>query len=197
MVLPVASHSVDARVSATVVRRRGPLSTLDAMRHTSKLLGVAPAVVRAEFTSREFLLAFSEEVGVTSGELTMADGDAHSADMPWTFPTNRPGIPSLAQKMLPAEVRLDWHQEWGPQSASPVTGTIRVDLHGSPSATVTATTSLAQTGSDTVYAVDTRTKTSLRWPVAGTVETTIDKELVGWILQVQSRVARRRLGLPE
>lgn len=173
------------------------MSTLDGMKHTSKLQGASPAVVRAEFTSEAFLLAFSEEVGVTSGELTLSDDGAHSADMPWVFPTNRPGIPSLARKLLPAEVHLDWHQEWGPADGAPITGVIHVELHGTPSATVRATTRLAAAGSDTAYEVDTQTKTSLRWPVAGTVESTIDKELVGWILQVQSRVARRRLGLPE
>jgi Protein of unknown function (DUF2505) len=168
------------------------------MEYSSTFLAVAPDIVRAEFISNEFLLAFGEEVGVASGAMsqqTTSDG-LDAADLPWTFPTDRPGIPSLARRLLPSEVRLDWHQEWGPAGARPIPGSMTVELHGSPSATVNATAKLIAKGQDTHYQVFTKIRTSLRWPVAGTVESTIDKELVGWILEVQSRVLRRRLELP-
>lgn len=168
------------------------------MEHRHTFTGVSPEAVFAEFTAPDFLHAFSAEVGVVSEDLKTADADGvQSADMPWSFPTNRPGIPSLAQKLLPSQVRLDWHQAWGPLAGDSVPGSIHVVLHGKPSADVTASAQLGGQGSDTVYTVHTTTKTSLKWPVAGTVETTIDKELVGWILSVQARVLRRRLGLPE
>jgi hypothetical protein len=168
------------------------------MEHTSTFLGATPEVVFTEFTSTDFLLAFSEEVGVVSGQLDVTSDDGgETAAMPWSFPTDRPGIPSLARKLLPGEVHLDWRQTWGPLSQPPVPGIITVDLHGTPSAHVDAKAQLIAKGDTTVYNVVTKTKTSLRWPVAGTVENTIDKELVGWILQVQARVLRRRLKLPE
>lgn len=167
------------------------------MHHSHTFEGVAPEDVFRQFTDPEFLSAFSEEVGVRAAGLTTSEnGGVLVADMPWQFSTRKPGIPSLAQKFLPDEVSLDWHQEWGPLSAPPVPGVIRVALHGKPSADVRATTSLSSSGSGTVYRADTKTKTSLRWPVASTVEQTIDKELVGWILRVQARVLRRRMGLP-
>ncbi len=166
------------------------------MEHTSTFVGAAPDAVFAEFISPDFLRAFSEEVGVISGDLETGSTDgAEVAFMPWSFPTDRPGIPSLARKMLPAEVRLDWQQRWGPLQQPPIPGTMTVALHGSPSANVEAKAQLSADGGNTVYRVNTKTKTSLKWPVAGTVEGTIDKELVGWILSVQARVLRRRLGL--
>jgi len=168
------------------------------MEHNALFVGTTPEVVFDEFTSPDFLRAFSEEVGVMIGEIEVGETDSVlSAMLPWNFPTNRPGIPSLAQKMLPAEVNLDWQQRWGPRQAPPIPGSMTVLLHGKPSATVQASASLDASGEDTVYRVDTTTKTSLKWPVAGTVESTIDRELVGWILQVQARVLRRRLDLPE
>lgn len=168
------------------------------MEHISTFLGVTPEAVYAEFIDTEFLLAFSTEVGVESGELDLSSGDGvETAGMPWRFPTDRPGIPSLARKLLPSEVMLDWRQQWGPLSAPPIPGTINVALHGSPSADVEAQAELAARGEDTIYRVRSKTRTSLRWPVAGTVESTVDKELVGWILQVQARVLRRRLRIPD
>jgi hypothetical protein len=168
------------------------------MEHTSTFLGIAPEAVLAEFVDPDFLLAFSTEVGVTSGELDLGSAEGvESAAMPWRFPTDRPGIPSLARKFLPEEVQLDWSQQWGPVSSPPIPGTIRVALYGSPSADVDAKADLMSKGEDTVYRVRSKTKTSLRWPLAGTVESSIDKELVGWILQVQARVLRRRLRIPE
>jgi len=168
------------------------------MEHTSTFLGVTPDAVFAEFVNADFLVAFSEEVGVVSGELSesTAAGVVTSA-MPWTFPTDRPGIPSLARKFLPGEVRLDWEQRWGPLREPPVPGAMTVELHGTPRATVEASAQLLQQGDTTVYKVVSRTRTSLKWPLAGTVESSIDKDLVGWILQVQARVLRRRLGLAE
>lgn len=168
------------------------------MEHKHIFSGASPDAVFAEFTNPDFLHAFSAEVGVESDHLTTSVTDGiEKADMPWSFPTNRPGIPSLARKMLPPAVNLDWHQEWGPAQGSPISGSMHVVLHGKPSADVTAKAQLAAQGSDTVYTAVTTTKTSLRWPLAGSVEGTIDKELVGWILSVQARVLRRRLGLPE
>ncbi len=167
------------------------------MKHMSTFRGIAPDAVYAELTTTDFLLAFAEEVGVVSGELDIrTSAGTEVAAMPWSFPTNRPGIPSLARKLLPDEVQLDWFQQWGPLADPPIPGTMKVSLHGTPSATVNANAELAAQGEDTVYTIVTKTKTSLRWPVAGTVENTLDKELVGWILQVQARVLRRRLGLP-
>ena len=168
------------------------------MEHTATFPGVAPDQVFVEFTSSDFLLEFAAEVGVVSGELVTGEkAGVVTADMPWSFPTDREGIPSLARKLLPETVRLDWHQEWGPADRRPIPGSIKVVLHGTPSATVTSTSHLVEQGADTQYRAATTTKTSLRWPVAGTVESTIDKELVGWILKVQRRVLRRRLQLPE
>ena len=168
------------------------------MEHTATFAGVTAEQVFAEFTDRDFLLEFADEVGVVSGELvTNERSGVLSADMPWSFPTDREGIPSLARKLLPGTVRLDWHQQWGPADQRPIPGGIKVALHGTPSATVTSTSQLRDVGQDAQYRASTTTKTSLRWPVAGTVEGTIDKELVGWILRVQRRVLRRRLGLPE
>jgi hypothetical protein len=168
------------------------------MEHTSTFIGIAPEAVLAEFVDPEFLIAFSTEVGVTSGDLEQSSADGvESAAMPWRFPTDRPGIPSLAKKFLPDEVHLDWSQQWGPVSNPPIPGAIHVALHGSPSADVDAKTDLIHRGEDTVYRVRSKTRTSLRWPLAGTVESSIDKELVGWILQVQARVLRRRLRIPD
>ena len=168
------------------------------MEHNALFIGTTPEIVFNEFTSADFMRAFSEEVGVFIGDIESGDTDGVlSAMLPWNFPTNRPGIPSLAQKMLPAEVNLDWQQRWGPMQDPPIPGSMTVLLHGKPSATVEASATREARGEDTGYQVDTTTKTSLKWPVAGTVESTIDRELVGWILQVQARVLRRRLGLPE
>lgn len=168
------------------------------MEHTSTFVGIAPEAVYDEFISQDFLLAFSTDVGVESGELDLSSNEGvHTAGMPWRFATDRPGIPSLARKLLPNEVMLDWRQQWGPLSQPPIPGTIAVALHGSPSADVQARAELLAHGEDTVYRVRSKTRTSLRWPVAGTVESTIDKELVGWILQVQARVLRRRLRIPD
>ena len=123
------------------------MSKMDFMEHSSTFAGATPEQVFAEFTSDDFLRAFSAEVGVASGELSHSnDGGVESADMPWTFPTDRPGIPSLARKLLPSEVALDWHQEWGPVAANSIPGSMKVDLHGTPSALVTAQASLLQQG---------------------------------------------------
>ncbi len=117
------------------------------MEHTWTFIGVAPEAVLAEFVDPEFLIAFSTEVGVDSGDLNLDSADGvESAEMPWRFPTDRPGIPSLARKFLPAEVHLDWSQRWGPVTAAPIAGTIHVALHGSPSADVRAESALAAPG---------------------------------------------------
>lgn len=166
------------------------------MEHTSTFAGVAAEDVAAQLADRDFLLAFGAEVGVTSGDVEQSErAGVLAAAMPWKFATDRDGIPVLAKKFLPGQVELDWSQEWGPVDEAPIPGTIHVTLHGTPSAEVTARAELRQDGADTVYRVRSKTRTSLPWPMGSTIEGTVDKELVGWILQVQSRVLRRRLQL--
>ncbi len=53
---------------------------------------------------------------------------------------------------------------------------------------------MAQDGDDVHYTVVTETKTSgVPWPLGGKVESMINKDLVGWILSVQARVANREI----
>lgn len=166
--------------------------------HTTRFLSSTVEQIRNEFSSVDFLHDFSSEVGVTNDGAEVAeDNGATTAEMPWSFPTDRPGIPSLAKKLLPAEVKLDWKQRWEAASEQAADGEIHVALYGSPSATVVGQATLRQDGADVRYLVATTVKTSLRWPVAGTVESMVDKDLVGWILSVQARVLRRRLGLSD
>jgi hypothetical protein len=84
---------------------------------------------------------------------------------------------------------LNWWQQW---KHSDPDGDIRVELHGRPAATCTGRASLSQNGDDVEYVVVTETKTSgVPWPLGGKVESMINKDLVGWILSVQARVANR------
>ena len=165
------------------------------MMHRTEFTDLGVAQIRDEFATEDFLAAFAAEVGVETETITIGtDGDAVTAAMPWVFPTNRPGIPKLAQKFLPDEVHLDWWQSWDPAHGNGATGLVRVELHGSPSASITGDSQLLGNDAGVAYEVATETKTSLRWPMNKTVEPSIDKDLVGWILQVQARVLRRRHG---
>lgn len=168
------------------------------MEHTSQFPDVDIQAVWQEITAPEFLMAFALEVGVEAEGIEQSrEDDEHVAAMPWSFHTDRPGIPSLAQKLLPKRVKLDWRQRWAPVTGESAAGQVDVKLYGNPSANVVGQSSLAESAGGVTYVVLTQTKTSLRWPVAGKVEGMIDKDLVGWILSVQARVLRRRLGLPD
>ena len=165
------------------------------MRHQTEFTGLTLHQVRDEFCSEDFLVAFATEVGVEVETVALRHEEHRTlADMPWSFPTDREGIPSLARKFLPKEVRLDWRQEWGPAVGDVAEGRIHVELHGSPSASITGDAHLRASGDSVVYTVNTAIKTSLPRLMKKAVEPTIDKDLVGWILQVQSRVLRRRHG---
>ena len=77
-------------------------------------LTIAPSTVHADLITEDFLRAFATEVGVEVDSLTCdASGERAVATMEWRFSTSKPGIPDLAQKLLPGEVRLSWAQEWG------------------------------------------------------------------------------------
>lgn len=165
------------------------------MEHTSTFDQVPVAAVYEQFISEDFLRAFAEEVGVVVERIELVEqGGLSIARMPWSFPTDRPGIPSLAQKLLPDEVRLDWQQQWRAPVDDRAEGSVNVALHGTPSAQVEGTADLSASGAGSRYVVRTSTKTAVPWPLGSKVEKTIDKELVGWILQVQARVLLRRLG---
>ncbi len=156
-------------------------------------LSIAPEAVLEELSSSDFLDAFATEVGVEVDELTCGtDGDRATASMLWRFSTAKPGIPALAQKMLPGEVRLSWAQGWSPLADDGARGTLEVNLLGSPRATSTGTARLRPSGSGSTLATSTQTKASLPFPIAGKVQSMIDKDLVGWILSVQARVLARR-----
>lgn len=156
-------------------------------------LTIAPAAVLADLTSEDFLHDFATEVGVEVDELTSAaDGDRARSTMQWRFSTSKPGIPELAKRMLPGEVRLSWVQDWGPLADGGATGTLEVQLLGTPRATSLGSAQLLPAGSGCTLATSTTTKASLPFPVAGKVQSMIDKDLVGWILSVQARVLTRR-----
>ncbi len=160
-------------------------------------LSIPADVVLADLTSADFLEAFSTEVGVEVGALTCTDaaqddsGQAR-ASMEWSFPTDRPGIPDLARTLLPDRVELTWAQTWTAADAESAAGTLEVHLIGRPTAVSTGTSRLESTATGSTLTTETTTKASLPFPVRGKVESTIDRELVGWILSVQARVLTRR-----
>ena len=161
------------------------------MEHRATIESTTVRAVQRLLSEHAFLEAFAKEVGVTTGDIEVAERpDAVAATMPWQFRTDKAGIPSLAQRFLPKEVHLQWSQTWqthGPQ------GDITVELHGRPAATCTGQASLTQNGDDVEYVVVTQTRTSgVPWPLGGQVESMINKDLVGWILSVQARVANRQ-----
>jgi len=156
-------------------------------------LAIDPDVVLSELTSEEFLLAFAEEVGVEVADLVVGtSGDEAVASMRWQFSTDKDGIPSLAKKMLPGEVRLSWAQGWGTLTDGVAAGTLEVNLLGSAKAVSNGTATLTATGAGCTLATSTTTKAALPFPIAGKVQSMIDKDLVGWILSVQARVLTRR-----
>jgi hypothetical protein len=162
------------------------------MEHRATIESTTVEAVQQLMSEHAFLEAFAREVGVNTGEIDIAEqSDAVEATMPWQFRTDRAGIPSLAQRFLPQEVHLTWWQQWKHNHPS---GDIRVDLDGRPAATCTGTASLSQNGDDVEYVVITETKTrGVPWPLGGKVESMINKDLVGWILSVQARVANREI----
>ncbi|HYN56518.1 MAG TPA: DUF2505 domain-containing protein [Motilibacterales bacterium] len=153
-----------------------------------------PAVtVHSDLISEDFLHAFATEVGVEVDSLTCeSTGERAAAEMEWRFSTDKPGIPELAQKLLPDQVRLSWAQEWGPVTDDGAEGTLEVHLLGSPKATSLGTSRLLVVGGGSTLETSTSTKASLPFPLAGKVQSMIDKDLVGWILSVQARVLARR-----
>ncbi len=156
-------------------------------------LTIPPATVHADLISEDFLNAFATEVGVEVDSLTCDSSGARAvAEMQWRFSTSKPGIPELAQKLLPGEVRLSWAQEWGPLTAQGSEGTLEVHLLGSPKAVSTGTAQLLVVDAGSTLVTSTSTKASLPFPLAGKVQSMIDKDLVGWILSVQARVLTRR-----
>ncbi len=156
-------------------------------------LAIDPDVVLSELISEEFLLAFAEEVGVEVDDLVVGtSGDDAVAKMLWQFSTDKDGIPSLAKKMLPGEVRLSWAQSWGTLTDGVAAGTLEVNLLGNPKAVSNGTATLTAAGDGCTLATSTTTKASLPFPIAGKVQSMIDKDLVGWILSVQARVLTRR-----
>lgn len=159
------------------------------MEHRAVIESTTVASLQELLSQHAFLEAFAKEVGVTPGPIEVTDGtDTVEASMPWSFRTDKAGIPSLAQKFLPKEVHLVWEQQWSAGG----TGAITVELDGKPAATCTGKASLRQDGDNVEYLVDTETTThGVPWPLNGKVESMINKDLVGWILSVQARVANR------
>jgi hypothetical protein len=160
------------------------------MEHRAILQSTTVEAVRELLSEHAFLEAFAKEVGVTPGPIDVNDEPgAVEASMPWAFRTDKAGIPSLAQKFLPQEVHLNWWQSWHTSDPS---GAIKVELTGHPAATCTGQASLRQDGDDVEYLVVTQTRThGVPWPLGGKIESMINKDLVGWILSVQARVANR------
>lgn len=160
------------------------------MEHRAVIESTTVEAVQELLSRHAFLEAFAEEVGVTPGAVEITqEPHAVEASMPWAFRTDKAGIPSLARKFLPQEVQLTWWQQWKTNAPA---GDIRVELDGRPAATCTGKATLQQDGDDVRYVVVTETKThGVPWPVGGKVESMINKDLVGWILSVQARVANR------
>lgn len=160
--------------------------------HSFDLTIPAPTV-HSDLISEDFLHAFATEVGVEVDSLTCdTTGERAVATMQWRFSTAKPGIPELAQKLLPDQVRLSWAQEWGPLTDDGAEGSLEVHLLGSPKATSLGTSRLIVASDGSTLATSTSTKASLPFPLAGKVQSMIDKDLVGWILSVQARVLARR-----
>lgn len=164
------------------------------MKHSASIPASSTAVFE-QLVSEPFLIAFGEEVGVItrSTELS-AEGDSQRAVLVWSFSMDKPGIPSLARRFLSDQVVLTWDQTWTPVGEDGYDGELVVTLDGKPGATSEGKCTLRPSGVSAVLVTDTTTQTSLPRVVSKGVEGIIDKELVGWILQVQIRVLNRRLG---
>lgn len=164
------------------------------MEHVSTLPVPAPTTLAA-LTSEEFLRAFAAEVGVEVRDLACREaGQRAEASMDWWFETERNGIPELAKRFLPARVHLRWDQSWGPLADGRATGRLEVRLLGRPSATSTGDCLLTAADPGSTLRTSTSTRADLPFPVAGRVESLIDRDLVGWILRVQARVLARDTG---
>ena len=162
------------------------------MEHVANLT-LPAARTWSELTSEPFLLDFAREVGVDVHDLQCTmDGLQAVASMDWTFETDRPGIPALARKFLPTDVRLRWAQSWDPLTDGSATGRLDVELHGRPSATSTGNCVLVADDPGSTLRTSTTTSADLPFPVRKSTEKLIDSELVGWILSVQERVLVRR-----
>lgn len=182
----------DARQCAAVRHRTASTHHNGPVDHSFDLT-IPPATVHADLISEDFLHAFATEVGVEVDSLTCdSSGDRAVAEMQWRFSTSKPGIPELAQKLLPGEVRLSWAQAWGPLTDERGEGTLEVHLLGSPKAVSMGTAHLLVADGGSTLVTSTSTKASLPFPLAGRVQSMIDKDLVGWILSVQARVLARR-----
>jgi Protein of unknown function (DUF2505) len=153
-----------------------------------------PASILAEVTSEDFLTDFSNEVGVTLSDLSVSEsGDQSLASMRWRFSTAVAGVPELARHFLPSEVELTWNQSWLPLDGKDrAQGNLKVRLERRPSATATGACSLVPDGGGSTMKVRTKTDAQLPFPIAGRVETLIDRDLIGWIFEVQTRVLERR-----
>lgn len=164
------------------------------MEHREGITGVDVQDVRQQLVDKEFLAAFADEVGVHTNAATLThNAGVDHAVLVWSFSMDKPGIPSLARKFLSDQVTLTWDQTWQPVSGEGCDGQLLVTLDGKPGATSHGRCQVRAQGDSAVLMTDTSTRTSLPRLVAGGIEATIDKELVGWILQVQARVLRRRL----
>jgi hypothetical protein len=162
------------------------------MEHASDLAIPAPLTWQ-ELTAESFLRDFAAEVGVEVHDLVCDERDGRAiAAMDWSFETDRPGIPELAKKFLPRDVRLRWSQSWAPFDGSAAAGQLDVELSGRPSATSRGDSRLLATAPGSRLTTTTTTSADLPFPVRRGVEAMIDKELVGWILSVQARVLVRR-----
>jgi hypothetical protein len=162
------------------------------MEHVSDLT-VPTQTAWAELTSEPFLRDFAAEVGVDVHDLVCGvEGEAAVASMDWTFDTDRPGIPELARRFLPRDVRLRWGQSWAPLDGGSAVGRLDVELFGKPSARSTGECLLTEASPGSSLRTTTSTQADLPRPIAGRVESVIDRELVGWILSVQARVLVRR-----
>lgn len=163
------------------------------MDHVLRLTG-DPAEVLAELVDEDFLQAFSDEVGVRLSDLAVGDaGSASTAHMRWAFSTAVAGVPEIARHFLPKEVELTWDQSYGQLGAdNTATGNLKVRLERRPSATVLGACTLEPNGEGSTLTIRTKTDAELPFPIAGRVEGLIDKDLIGWIVEVQGRVLERR-----
>lgn len=163
------------------------------MQHHEEIAGATASQIHDQVTSKEFLVAFGDELGVTTNSIELSEPDgARRAVLEWSFSTQKPGIPSMARKFLSDEVNLTWEQTWHDGDAD-YAGELLVTLAGKPSAQSKGTCEITGSANGATLVTDTSTRTSLPRMVSMGIESTIDKELVGWIISVQARVLRRRL----
>jgi len=152
------------------------------------------AATWSHLTSEPFLRMFSEEVGVELHSIALQEQQGQAlATMDWSFLVDRPGMPEVARRMLPASVRMRWSQSWGPLSGDRAAGQLDVALLGRPSASSRGQCTLESDDLGSTLRTSTSTKTDLPFPVASRVESLIDRDLVGWVLSVQARVLAQQV----